>query len=214
MLKASNEILIMVYKKLFERIISTERYPSKWNTTLTRMIYKEGDREEQSNYRGISLASNLGKLFNSIIYTKINHFLETNKLIRQNKGGFRNDFRTCDHIFTLQTIVEKYTTKGNKLYTCFVDLIKTYDSVWRQGLIHKLSEIGVGKKLANIVSTMYRDTYTSIIHKDKVLPKISTNKGVKQEDNLSLVSVLVPSKSFQAIDFSPLKFPKVTHSPI
>ena len=32
---------------------------------------------------------------------------------------------------------------------------------------------------------MYRETYTSIIYKGKVLPKIITNKGLKQGDNLS-----------------------------
>ena len=32
---------------------------------------------------------------------------------------------------------------------------------------------------------MYNETYTSIIHNDKILPKISTNKGVIQGDNLS-----------------------------
>ena len=32
---------------------------------------------------------------------------------------------------------------------------------------------------------MYRNTYTSIIYKNKILPKIPTTRGVKQGDNLS-----------------------------
>ena len=82
MLKASNEILIKVYKKLFDRIVLTEKYPSKWNTTLTKLLHKEGDKEEPSNYRGISLASNPGKLFNSILTTKLSQFLETKKIYK------------------------------------------------------------------------------------------------------------------------------------
>ena len=140
---------------------------------------------DPANYRGIALASCIGKLFNSILYTRINHFLEIHKLIRPEQGGFRKDYRTSDHIFTLQTIVEKYIKEGTRVYTVFVDLKKAYDSVWREGLIHKLNKIGLEKKLVNIIADKYRETYTSIIHKGLVLPKISTNKGVIQGDNLS-----------------------------
>ena len=40
-----------------------------------KLIHKEGDRDEPSNLRGISLASNLCKLYNSILQTRINQFL-------------------------------------------------------------------------------------------------------------------------------------------
>ena len=122
MLKASSDILIEVYRKLFNIIIKTGKYPREWNTTLTRLIHKEGDRDYSGNFRGISLASNLCKLFNSIIYTRINQFLENNNIIRPEQGGFRKDYRTSDHIFVLQTLVEKYISRGKKLYACFVDL--------------------------------------------------------------------------------------------
>ena len=185
MLKASNEILIKVDKKLFDRIVLTEKYPSKWNTTLTKLLHKEGDKEEPSSCSGIPLASNLGKLFKSILTTKLNQFLETKKSIRSEQGGFRKGFRTSDHIFTLQTIGGKYIKNGSKMFACFVDLKKAFDSVWRQGLLHKMKCLGLGKKVVNLVSGMYRYTCTSIIHNDKILPKILTNKGVKQGDNLS-----------------------------
>ena len=132
MLKSSNDVLIEVYRKLFNIIIKTEKYPREWSTTLTKLIHKEGNRDDPSNFRGISLASNLSKLFNSILYARINDFLVKNSIIRPEQGGFRKDFRTTDHIFILQTIVEKYIRTGKRVYTCFVDLKKAFDSVWRQ----------------------------------------------------------------------------------
>ena len=85
----------------------------------------------------------------------------------------------------LQTVIEKYLKRGEKLYACFVDLKKAFDSVWRQGLFQKLHEIGLGPKTINLISDMYRNTYTSLIYHNKILPKIPTTKGVKQGDNLS-----------------------------
>ena len=136
-------------------------------------------------YRGISLSSNLSKLFNSILQTRIDKYLEENKLIRLEQGGFRKDHRTSDHIFILQTIIQKYTKNSGKLYACFVDLKKAYDSVWRQGLIHKLEKIGINRKTTNLIKDMYKNTYTSLLYKTQILPIIPTKKGLKQGDNLS-----------------------------
>ena len=184
-LKNSNDLMLKLYKSFFNKIIETEKYPISWNTSITQLIHKEGPRDDPSHFRGIALTSNLAKIFNAIITTRITNYLEINNLIAPEQGGFRKDYRTTDHIFVLQTIIHKYLNKGEKLYTCFVDLKKAFDSVWREGLIYKLGRIGLGKKIINLISDMYHNTYTSIIYHNKILPKINTTKGVKQGDNLS-----------------------------
>ena len=85
-----------------------------WNFSLTQLIFKEGDREDPGNYRGIALTSNLSKLFNAIMNSRIYTFLEENEIIRPEQGGFTKNFRTQDHIFTIQSVVNKYLTKGKK----------------------------------------------------------------------------------------------------
>ena len=149
------------------------------------MIHKEGLKDDPENFRGITLTSNLSKIFNAIINVRISNYLEENNLIVIEQGGFRKDYRTSDHIFVLQTIIQKYINKGNKLYSCFVDLKKAFDSVERQGLIQKLCKIGLGKRTVNLLTNMYKNTHTSIIYKNNILPKIPTTKGLKQGDNLS-----------------------------
>ena len=103
----------------------------------------------------------------------------------QEQGGFRKGYRTTDHNFVLQGIIRKYIKDGKRLYACFVDLEKAFDSVWREGLFKKLRIIGLDQRTINLISSMYKNTYTSLIYHDKILPKIPTTKGVKQGDNLS-----------------------------
>ena len=185
MIKASNEEILELYMTLFNKIIKEETYPSNWNTSLTQVIHKEGNKDDPSNYRGIALTSNLSKLFNSILDTRITKYLEDTNTIRPEQGGFRKDHRTSDHIFILQTIIKKYTRNRGKLYGCFVDLKKAYDSVWRRGLIHKLEESGINPQTVNLIEDMYKKTYTSVIYNKHILPEIQTKRGVKQGDNLS-----------------------------
>ena len=181
----ADKIALDIIKMIFNRIIETEEYPEKWNTSLTQLIYKDGDRDDPGNYRGIALTSNLSKLFNSIINTRLYAYIEENNILRPEQGGFRKGYRTIDHIFTLLTIVTKHLSKGKKLYACFVDLKKAYDSVWRNGLFFKLKQLGLDKKTTNIIENMYKQTSTSIIRKNQILPKIAVTKGLKQGDNLS-----------------------------
>ena len=70
------------------------------------------------------------------------------------KNGFPIGARTTDHIFVLRTLAEKYLMHSNpeKLYACFVDFHKAYDSVWRQSLLYKLLRSKFYKIVENIMS--------------------------------------------------------------
>ena len=60
-------------------------------------------------------------------------FLEGKKLLHPSQIRFLKDNRTADHIFTLRTLIEKYF-HNQKVYACFVDFKKAFDSVWHEGL--------------------------------------------------------------------------------
>ena len=118
---------------------------------------------------------------NSRLYS----FLEENGIITPEQGGFTKDYRTQDHIFTIQSVVKKYLGENKKVFACYVDLKKAYDSVWREGMLHKLRKIGIDEKMVNILKSIYSNTFTSIIYRGYLLDKIRVSKGLKQGDNLS-----------------------------
>ncbi len=85
-----------------------------------------------------------------ILNNRLIRYLTENKLNTEYQIGFESDCRS-DHIFTLRTIVDKYTQNKNKLYACFIDFQKVFDSVWREGLIYKLLKQGVGGTFGRII---------------------------------------------------------------
>jgi hypothetical protein len=85
--------------------------------------------------------------------------LETNGLLSANQGGFRKNYRTVDLIFILKTIINKYVYKcKRKVYACFIDFKKAFDSVWRSALFIKLKSIGIRGKVYNIIHNLYSNT--------------------------------------------------------
>ena len=43
------------------------------------------------------------------------------RLFQRKKIGFRKGSRTQDHILVLKSVIDKYISKLDKLYVCFVD---------------------------------------------------------------------------------------------
>ena len=77
--------------------------------------------------------------------------------------GFRTNLRTTDGLLLFKTLVNKYINCNKKqFYSCFIDLRKAFDSVWRKGLFYKLLASGVGNKTNDIIQNMYLETQSSL----------------------------------------------------
>ena len=84
-----------------------------------------------------------------------------NKLISNNQIGFMKGRRTADHIFLIQTIVDKIVKKnGRKLYVAFIDFRKAYDTVNRDILFYRLKMLGIGGIFLNNIKAIYKKLNT------------------------------------------------------
>jgi hypothetical protein len=74
---------------------------------------------------------------------------------------------------------------NGKVYTCFVDFEKAFDSVWRQALLYKILKLGIGGNFYNIIKNMYSHTKYFCKNSNFYREPFLANAGVKQGDNLS-----------------------------
>ena len=176
------DILLKIVRILFSRHI----YPPQWDTNYLIPIYKKDDVEDPDNYRGLAVGSSFAKLLSLILLGRLVNFITTYKLISPNQIGFMKGSRTSDHIFLLQTIIEKIVKKGKgKLYTAFIDFKKAYDTVDREILFKTLKQMGISGLFLNNIKAMYNKTKYSIKVKDGYLDPISSNLGLRQGCPLS-----------------------------
>ena len=142
-------------------------------------IHKEGNPDDPSNYRGISLLSCLAKLFYTILNNRLFEYVTENKILTPNQLGFLPGNRTSDAHIILNNLISKYChKKGKYIFGCFVDFSKAFDSVPRDTLFKKLIKHGITGKFLDVVMNAYTNDCAYIKLKDKLSPKVTSNIGV------------------------------------
>ena len=182
MLKSGAQYLTTSLTKLFNFILNKGNYPDSWSTGLLSPIFKSGNKSDPSNYRGICVTSCLGKLFSAVLNNKLLNYLQDHSSIHPSQIGFLKGFRTSDHIFSLRTLIDKYVTNANKgkLFCCFVDFQKAFNSIWHDGLLHKLLHKNIGGQFYHLISDMYSKTKCAVKNGNKRSSFFDYDRGVRQ----------------------------------
>ena len=146
------KVLILM---IFNNILQLEYFPECWAQGDVIPIFKNGDKNNANNYRGITLLSCMGKLFTRIMNTRMSKWVEDNRVLNETQFGFRVGKGTRDCLFVLHGLIEMLIAKGMKLYCCFIDYEKAYDYLDRAAIWTKLLKTGISSKSIRMFQNMY-----------------------------------------------------------
>ena len=101
-------------------------------------IFKKGLKKDPSNYRPVSLTSQVGKVLERIMKSHIMEHLETYSLISKHQHGFMKKKSTQSNL--LETFEEwtKALDDGNGLDVVYLDYRKAFNTVPHKRLVRKL----------------------------------------------------------------------------
>ena len=146
----SSNTLIACIVLLMSLIWSTLKVPGKWLHAEVTCLFKKGSRLVASNYRGISIGTNMSRILSKIIIERLNTAYENN--ISNSQYGFRKNRSTTDGIFIMKNVIEKYK---NPFIAVYIDLTAAYDHIPRDFLFRVL-ELRTGASfLIEILKLMY-----------------------------------------------------------
>ena len=119
----------------------------------------------------------LGKLFLSVLMM---YALE-NKILSERQLGFLAENRTSDAHIIINNMIRKYSHKGGrKIYACFVDFSKAFDTVPRDILLGKLRGRGITGHFFNIIKNIYSDDSACMKVGSRLTKPFDINMGVRQ----------------------------------
>ena len=82
-----------------------------------------------SNYRPISLLSNLNKILEKLMFVRVLSFLDKENVIYKQQFGFRPKQSTTHAIISITEKIREVLDKGKFACGVFVDLQKAFDTV-------------------------------------------------------------------------------------
>ena len=84
-----------------------------------------------SNYRPISLISNISKIIEKLIHSRLNSYLEQKNIFYSIQFGFRDRHSLAHALIEIDEKIKKACNKG--LFACgvYLDLKKAFDTVNR-----------------------------------------------------------------------------------
>jgi len=157
----------------------------EWLESKIFFIHKDGDKNDPSNYRTIAIQNAFLKVFSSIMTTRIYNYAEENDLFPTYQFGFRKNKSTTGAATLLYELANEKIKNKQKLYCCFVDFSKAFDTVDRSKLFVKLQNLGIPYKICKTVFTIFQNCKYYIKSDDELSKPYYTEKGVPQGSSVS-----------------------------
>ena len=139
------------------------------------------DQSDPNNSRGITLLSTLSKVYDKLLLKRYEHWYK-DKL-----SALQDIADDCSSSLTTALILHETIANNNgATYGALLDVQKAFDSVWINGMLYKLLQLGMDRRLWAIIFDSYTD-FRCAVNIDGVLSEwFSPSQGVHQGDVMSM----------------------------
>ena len=173
-----------IFRSALNRIHEKVEIPESWQLGHILRLYKgKGIKGKCSNERGITLASNPGKLYERIINERVKKQVQ---LTEAQAGGIPGS-ATCDHLTILDQTIQEIREEKKTAYIIFLDVQKAYDKAWLNGILYALNQNGVSGKNLIMITKINTNLRARIHTKHGLTREIKIRDSIRQGGVLSVI---------------------------
>ena len=116
---------------LFNRCLNDGIIPSSWKKSIIQPILKNKDEDPRmpSNYRGISLASGMYKLYCSVLNHRLTSWAESNDILADEQNGFRQGRSCPDHLYVLSEMIQTRKQQKKSMFVAYIDFSQAFNRI-------------------------------------------------------------------------------------
>ena len=128
---------------LCNKAMSSGIFPTWLKFSQVVPIFKKGDKDKLTNYRPISLLTSFSKIFEKVIYKRLDNHMISNNILAKEQYGFRSNTSTEKAIYQLTNNILKALDNKYLVGGIFCDLTKAFDCVDHGILLGNLEYYGI-----------------------------------------------------------------------
>jgi exonuclease III len=171
---------------LFTSITQLGHMPTSWKPKVISPIFKKGSRTEPTNYRPITVATSIYRVFATVFATRLTEFVANNpNHLSPSQFAFQQQLSTNHAHLILQTCCDAALHNRQRLAIVRLDISKAYDTVLRDKLWQVLEAQGIPAPFIQLMQEVYRDCPHHVKVNGELSAAFHTNIGVLQGCPLS-----------------------------
>ena len=101
-------------------------------------------------------------------------------IIAEEQAGFRAGRSTCEQIFNLRVLCEKYAHHQQHLYHVFIDFKKAFDRVWHAALWTTMKNYNISHDLICSIKGLYSNATSAVFNNGSIGEWFQASVGVRQ----------------------------------
>lgn len=152
-IKCIKDIIVQKLTDCINMCLYCGVFPDSLKVAKVSPIFKSGSRTDPSNYRPVSVLPVISKIFERVLYNRLNEYLTEKKFLIDQQYGFRSKSSTLTAAADLITKIKTHIDQKSLALGIFIDLKKAFDTVSHHKLLQKLNNIGVTDKALKMLSS-------------------------------------------------------------
>lgn len=169
-------------RSCFSRSLESGCFPSEWKQSRLVLLKKSGRPDDvPSSYRPICLLSEVGKLFERVVASRIHrHLREPDRDLHEAQYGFRVGRSTVDAVLYFRQITEEVLARGGVAVAVSIDIANAFNSVPWQAILNAMKRREFPAYVRAIINDYLHDRWMSYVGKDGQLHQRRMVCGVPQ----------------------------------
>ena len=137
---------------MFWRLVRLGSFPICWRQANVTPIPTSAPSSSAANYRPISLASVLSKVFERRVSVRLGRFIECSGVLPTTQFAYRKGLGTCDALWRVSHTLQSALESGQEARIVQIYLNAASDRVNHQGILYKLCSVGIGGSVLSILT--------------------------------------------------------------
>ena len=138
-------LLFHIYQQFFEIFVVCKSLKMRIMWPLFKG--KDAKANNKDNYRGITMFPTMCKTYEMILLISLKKFAIDNEYFCELQFGFREGVGCIEASFIILETINHMLEWGSKVFSCFLDVRKAFDTVWIDGLLFNPIQYGGGGAL-------------------------------------------------------------------
>ena len=130
------------------------------------------------SYSGITLLPTLCKIYEMVLLNRLEKFAADRGYFSELQFGFREGVGCIEASFTILETINHVLKRESKVFSCFLDVRKAFDTVWIDKLLYKLFNDLGGMWLA--IKDLYTDVKAQVLYSAELSREFDVSQGTGQ----------------------------------